>query len=58
MHLYPLCAIILGWIILRAWRYDKISGVLLAFLLFFTNWLYLVPMEWLYINNRPIILTV
>ena len=53
VHLYPLCAIILGWIILRAWRYDKISGVLLAFLLFFTNWLYLVPMEWLHINNRP-----
>ena len=53
VHLYPLCAIILGWVILRAWRYDKISGVLLAFLLFFTNWLYLVPMEWLQITNRP-----
>ena len=53
IHLYPLCAIILGWVILRAWRYDKISGVLLAFLLFFTNWLHLVPMEWLHINNRP-----
>ena len=25
----------------------------LAFLLFFTNWLYLVPMEWLHIVNRP-----
>jgi hypothetical protein len=48
-----LCAIILGWVILRAWRYDKISGVLLAFLLFCTNWLYLVPMEWLHIINRP-----
>ena len=54
VHLYPLCAIILAWIILRAWRYDKIIGVLLAFLLFFTNWLYLVPMEWLYMTNRPI----
>ena len=32
---------------LQAWRYDKISGVLLAFLLLFTNWLYLVPMDWL-----------
>jgi 4-amino-4-deoxy-L-arabinose transferase-like glycosyltransferase len=53
VHLYPLCAIILGWVILRAWRYDKISGVLLAFLLFFTNWLYLVPMGWLQITNRP-----
>jgi hypothetical protein len=55
VHLYPLCAIILGWIILKAWRYDKISGVLLAFLLFFTNWLYLVPMEWLHISNRPML---
>ena len=53
VHLYPLAAIILGWVIVRAWRYDKISGVLLALLLFFTNWLCLVPMEWLQINNRP-----
>jgi 4-amino-4-deoxy-L-arabinose transferase-like glycosyltransferase len=53
MHLYSLCAIILGWIILKAWSYDKIAGVLLAFLLFFTNWLYLVPMEWLFMYNRP-----
>jgi 4-amino-4-deoxy-L-arabinose transferase-like glycosyltransferase len=53
VHLYPLCAIILGWVLLRAWRYDKISGVLLGFLLCFTNWLYIVPMERLHINNRP-----
>jgi hypothetical protein len=53
VHLYPLCAIILGWVLLRTWRYHKISGVLLAFLLFFTNWLYLVPMDWLQITNRP-----
>ena len=53
VHLYPLCAIILGWVILRAWRYHKISGVLLAFLLFLTNWLYLVPMDWLQMVNRP-----
>jgi hypothetical protein len=53
VHLYPLCAIILGWVTLRAWRFDKITGVLLAFLLLFTNWLYLVPMEWLQIINRP-----
>ena len=25
----------------------------MAFLLFFTNWLYLVPMDWLHIANRP-----
>ena len=58
VHLYPLCAIIVAWIILKVWRYDKISGVLLAFLLCFTNWLYLIPMDWLQIINRPIILTV
>jgi hypothetical protein len=55
VHLYPLCAIILGWLILRAWRYNKISGVLLAFLLCFTNWLYLVPMDWLRITDRPML---
>ncbi len=53
LHLYPLCAIILGWVILRAWHYFKVSGVLLAFLLLFTNWLYIVPMDWLHIINRP-----
>jgi len=53
IHLYPLCAIILGWVTLRTWRFDKIAGVLLAFLLLFTNWLYLVPMDWLQIINRP-----
>jgi len=53
VHLYPLCSIILGWIICQAWRYHKISAVLLAFLLLFTNWLNLVPMHWLRITNRP-----
>lgn len=53
MHLYPLCAIILGWVIIQAWRYYKIAGVLLALLLLFTNWLYIVPMDWLTITNRP-----
>jgi hypothetical protein len=53
VHLYPLCAIILGWVILRAWHYYKIAGALLGFLLLFTNWLYLVPMDWLHIINRP-----
>jgi 4-amino-4-deoxy-L-arabinose transferase-like glycosyltransferase len=53
MHLYPLCAIILGWVIIQTWRYYKVAGVLLALLLLFTNWLYLVPMDWLTITNRP-----
>jgi hypothetical protein len=55
LHLYPLYAIILGWVILRAWCYYKVAGVLLAFLLLFTNWLYLVPMDWLHIANRPML---
>lgn len=54
VHLYPLCAIILGWLTARAWRYHRFSGVLLAFLLVFTNWLYIVPMDWLHIANRPL----
>ena len=53
VHLYPLCAIILGWIVCQAWRYHKFSGGVLALLLLFTNWLYLVPMDWLRITNRP-----
>ena len=53
LHLYPLGAIILGWVICQAWRYYKISAVLLAFLLLFTNWLNLMPMYWLHIANRP-----
>jgi hypothetical protein len=55
VHLYPLCAIILGWVISLAWRSAKISGVLLGLLLLFTNWLYLVPMDWLRIINRPML---
>jgi 4-amino-4-deoxy-L-arabinose transferase-like glycosyltransferase len=55
VHLYPLCTIILGWVICLVWRYYKISGVLLAFLLLCTNWLYLLPMDWLHITNRPML---
>jgi hypothetical protein len=53
MHLYPLSAIILGWVVVRVWRYYKLSGILLAVLLLLTNWLYMVPMDWLTITNRP-----
>jgi len=53
LHLYPLGAIILGWVICQAWGYYKISAVLLVFLLLFTNWLNLIPMYWLQIANRP-----
>jgi hypothetical protein len=54
VHLYPLCTIVLGWIIGRAWRYHKFSGALLGVLLVGTNWLYVLPMEWLGIINRPV----
>ncbi len=53
VHLYPLCAIILGWTVCRVWHYHKFSGGVLALLLLFTNWFYLVPMDWLRIANRP-----
>ncbi len=53
VHLYPLCAILLGWVILRVGRWHKFSGVLLGLLLVCTNWLCLVPMYWLGIANRP-----
>ncbi|MEJ2671740.1 MAG: glycosyltransferase family 39 protein [Deltaproteobacteria bacterium] len=54
IHLSPLCAIILGWVICRAWHYHKFSGVLLGLLLLGTNWLYVLPVEWLGIINRPL----
>jgi hypothetical protein len=53
VHLYPLCAIILGWIVCQAWRYQKFSGVLLAVLLLGTNWLNILPLDWLGLLNRP-----
>ncbi len=53
VHLYPLVAILLGWVILKVWHYHKLSGVLLAMLLLFTNFLHLLPMDWLGIINRP-----
>lgn len=55
VHLYPLCAIILGWVILQAWRFQKFSAILLGLLLVFTNWLNLVPMDWLHITTRPLL---
>jgi hypothetical protein len=54
VHLYPLCAMVLGWIVCRAWRYHKFSGALLGVLLLGTNWLYVLPMDWLGLLNRPV----
>lgn len=61
-HLYPLAAIISGWLICKVWHYHKFSGVLLAFLLIFTNWLHLVPLNFIGLryfpaHNSPFMLT-
>lgn len=55
LHLYPLSAIILGWVVCRVWRYHPFSGALLALLLMFTNWLHFVPLDWLRISYRPLL---
>ena len=52
IHLYPLAAIIVGWTVGKAYNYQKFSGVLLGVLLIFTNWMNLIPMNWLGITNR------
>jgi hypothetical protein len=54
VHLYPLCAIILGWVICLVWRYHKFSGALLGLLLLGTNFLYVLPMDYLGIFYRPV----
>jgi hypothetical protein len=52
-HLYPVCAVVMGWAVVRLWRYFKPAGLVLFILVAFTNWLNLVPMEKLGIVNRP-----
>jgi hypothetical protein len=52
-HLIPLCVIILAFCLRRLWRFSRTSAVLLFFLLAFTNWLAVYPMERLKIVNRP-----
>jgi 4-amino-4-deoxy-L-arabinose transferase-like glycosyltransferase len=54
VHLYPLCAIILGWLIFKTWRYHKFSGALLGLLLLFTNWLWILPLDWMGLLYRPV----
>ena len=53
IHLYPLAAIISGWLICKVWRYHRFSGILLTFLLIFTNWLHLIPLELTGLLYRP-----
>ena len=54
VHLYPLCSIVLAWVICRAWSFHKFSGALLGVVLVATNFLYVLPMEWLGIINQPV----
>ncbi len=53
IHLYPLAAIVSGWLICKVWRYHRFSGIILAFLLIFTNWLHLLPLDRLGLLYRP-----
>jgi 4-amino-4-deoxy-L-arabinose transferase-like glycosyltransferase len=53
IHLYPLCAMLLAWVVCKVYRYQKFSGVLLGILLVLTNWLYVMPLKWLDLINRP-----
>ena len=52
-HLIPLCSILLSFCVCRLWRFSRISAVMLLFLVGFTNWLNVYPMERLKIVNRP-----
>ncbi|MHC1790748.1 glycosyltransferase [Solidesulfovibrio sp.] len=52
-HLLPLCAILLAFCVRRLWSFSRVSAVMLFFLLAFTNWLAVYPMERLKIVNRP-----
>ena len=54
IHLYPLSAMLLGWVVCRLWSYQRFAAVLLGLLLMFTNWLHLVPLDWLRMTNRPL----
>jgi len=53
IHLYPLCAILLAWVVCRVYRYQKFSGVLMGIILLLTNWLHVMPLKWLGLANRP-----
>ncbi|MFH1139010.1 MAG: glycosyltransferase family 39 protein [Pseudomonadota bacterium] len=52
-HLYPVAAMICGWVAVKAWRFQKATGALLFVLLGFTNYLHVLPMDWLGWVNRP-----
>jgi hypothetical protein len=53
VHLVPLSCIVAAWVVRRLWTWHRASAALLAALLGLTNWLHVLPMEWLGIVNRP-----
>jgi hypothetical protein len=53
VHLYPLCAIVLGWAVVKLTRWHGASGALLALLLVLTNWLHVLPLDILGLTPRP-----
>lgn len=46
-HIYPISAIIAAWLVVKLRRYHRISGLILALLLSLTNWLHVIPMDYL-----------
>ncbi len=44
---------ILGWVILKVWRFHKLSGLVLGGLLLLTNWMHVVPMQLLGLASVP-----
>lgn len=52
VHLFPLVTFLFAWTIIRLWKWQRVAGVLLGFLLIFTNWLYIQPLDWLGMSNR------
>lgn len=52
-HLVPLCMIVISYGICRMWRFSRPIAVTLWVLLACTNWLYVVPLQWLGVANQP-----
>jgi hypothetical protein len=53
-HLIPLCSIILAWGIIRVWPVHKPAAVFLALLIGLTNWMHVLPMEWMHLQPKPV----
>ncbi len=53
VHLYPMLAILFAWATIKLFSWQKVAGVAFGIMLMFTNWLHILPMEWIGIVNRP-----